>query len=289
MGLVTFFQTTEILSDLKPEDIAFLAESSSLIECPEGTVIISIGDSGRYLWVVYEGEVDVSLPDELGKERILASLERGSFFGEMSILSGEPAAANVTASRNSKVVRIPRDIISQVIARNPKALMKVTKIITQRLLEDEKFIEEVKQRRLAHRQSEDPYDLNFSSVSEPMKILVVNSGSSSLKYSFFDTVKKESLLDGLVEKIGSGKASHVIKKSDVKPKAPGRVHRHGKRRLSCHVNVEGRRAWGRGRYPGNLRRGSSRSSWREEILQFHAHQRRGAVGHKGLYPHCTAT
>ncbi len=216
MDLVPFFQTTEILSDLKPEDIAFLAESSNLIECPEGTVIISIGDSGRYLWVVYEGEVDVSLPDELGKERILASLERGSFFGEMSILSGEPAAANVTASRNSKVVRIPRDIISQVIARNPKALMKVTKIITQRLLEDEKFIEEVKQRRLAHRQSEDPYDLNFSSVSEPMKILVVNSGSSSLKYSFFDTVKKESLLDGLVEKIGSGKASHVIKKSDVK-------------------------------------------------------------------------
>ncbi len=220
MDLTPFFKTTEILSDLKPEDIALLAENSSLIDCPEGTLIMKIGDTGRYLWVVYEGEVDVTLPDELGREKILASLERGSFFGEMSILSGEPAAANVTASRSSKVVRIPRDIVSQVIARNPKALMKVTKIITQRLLEDEKFLAEINQRRIAHRESEDPYDLNFSSVSEPMKILVVNSGSSSLKYSFFDTVKKESLLDGLVERIGSGQASHVIKKPGQKKIIP---------------------------------------------------------------------
>ena len=38
MDLTPFFKTTEILSDLKPEDIALLAENSSLIDCPEGTL-----------------------------------------------------------------------------------------------------------------------------------------------------------------------------------------------------------------------------------------------------------
>lgn len=221
MELGQFFKSIDVLSDLGAEDIAFLAENFQSIDYPADTIIIKIGDIGRYLWIVYDGEVDVSLPDETGSQQVIASLERGAFFGEMSILSGEPAGANVTSSRDSKVVKIPRETISQIIARNPKTLMKVTKFITKRLLDDEKFQEEVKRRRLAHRENDDPYDLNFSSVSEPMKILVVNSGSSSLKYSLFDTVRKESLLDGLVEKIGSGQASHSIKKSGQKLTIPG--------------------------------------------------------------------
>ncbi len=40
-----------------------------------------------------------------------------------------------------------------------------------------------------------------------MKILVINSGSSSIKYQFFNTLKSESLCKGLVERIGSGKSS----------------------------------------------------------------------------------
>ncbi|HOF04070.1 MAG TPA: acetate/propionate family kinase [Syntrophales bacterium] len=221
MELENFFKSINILGDLSSEEIGFLAASSQLIDFPPSAVIIKAGEIGRFLWLVYDGEVEVSLPDETGKERVLASLERGSFFGEMSILTGEPAAANVVSTRSCKAVKIPREVISQVVSRNPKTLMKVTRIITKRLLEDEKFIEEVKERRLAHSRNEDPYDLNFTSVSEPMKILVVNSGSSSLKYSFFDTTRKESLLDGLVEKIGSAAATHTIKKAGKKTSLPG--------------------------------------------------------------------
>jgi len=220
MELAKFFQSIDILADLKKEDLEFLATNSQLIEFPPAALIINTGEIGRFLWLVYEGEVEVTLPDDKGQEKVLASLERGSFFGEMSILTGEPAAANVVSSRSSKVVKIPREVITQVVSRNPKTLMKVTRIITKRLLEDEKFIEEMRRRRLAHSRNEDPYDLNFSSVAEPMKILVVNSGSSSLKYSFFDTTQKESLLDGLVEKIGSGAAVHIIKKAGQKTTLP---------------------------------------------------------------------
>jgi acetate kinase len=222
MELSSFFKSIDILSDLNAEDIAFLSENAKRMDFPAGANIIKMGEIGRSLWFVYDGEVEVSLPDEMGRQQVIASLQRGAFFGEMSILSGEPTIANVTPSRDSKVIRIPRDIVSQVIARNTKTLMKFNRVITQRLIEDEKFEQEVERRRLAYRESKDPYDLNFSSVAEPMKILVVNSGSSSLKYSLFDTAEKTPLLEGLIEKIGSGQASHTLRRQGAKMELPGR-------------------------------------------------------------------
>ena len=88
MELDHFLKSIEFFSDLGAEDIALLAENSQSMDCPDDTKIIKIGDIGRFLWIVYEGEVDVSLPDETGKQQVIASLERGAFFGEMSILSG---------------------------------------------------------------------------------------------------------------------------------------------------------------------------------------------------------
>jgi len=221
MELSPFFKSIDILSDLSADDRTFLSQNAQKMDYTAGENIIKVGEIGRSLWFVYEGEVEVSLPDEMGRQQVIASLQRGAFFGEMSILSGEPIIANVNASRDSKVIRIPRDIISQVITRNTKTLMKFNRVITQRLVEDEKFEQEVERRRLAYRESTDPYDLNFSSVAEPMKILVVNSGSSSLKYSLFDTVEKTPLLEGLIEKIGSKKASHTLRRQGEKMELPG--------------------------------------------------------------------
>ena len=85
MELAKFFQSIDILADLKKEALEFLAANSQLIEFPPAALIINTGEIGRFLWLVYEGEVEVTLPDDKGQEKVLASLERGSFFGEMSI------------------------------------------------------------------------------------------------------------------------------------------------------------------------------------------------------------
>ena len=57
----------------------------------------------------------------------------------------------------------------------------------------------------ALRQSEDAYGLNLRS-DRPEKILVINSGSSSVKYSFFDTARPANRAYGQVERIGQPKA-----------------------------------------------------------------------------------
>ncbi len=220
MDLQPFLKSVEILSDLDDAEIARLAEHSQYMEFTDGAPIIRLGEIGRYLWIVYDGEVEVTLPCPDGTEKPIAALERGAILGEMSIMTGEPAMASVVSGWSSKLLRIPREIVSQAVATNPKTLSKLTKIITRRLLADERMLAEREKACVALRESTDPYDLNFSSVSEPMKILVVNSGSSSLKYSLFDTSRPAPLLEGAVEKIGSGEAAHHVRTPETRKDLP---------------------------------------------------------------------
>jgi len=72
MELAKFFQSIDILADLKKEALEFLAANSQLIEFPPAALIINTGEIGRFLWLVYEGEVEVTLPDDKGQEKVLA-------------------------------------------------------------------------------------------------------------------------------------------------------------------------------------------------------------------------
>ncbi|MEI6155164.1 MAG: cyclic nucleotide-binding domain-containing protein [Deltaproteobacteria bacterium] len=221
MELQSFLKSIEIISDLPDDDINLIAENAHLMDFADGAVIIARGEPGRFLWIVYEGEVEVLLTGDDGSKSTIATLERTQVFGEMSILTGEPAVLDVIASGAAKLLRIPRDIFSRFIADNPKTLGKFTRLVTKRMLRNEQDDAQIRLKNIC-KENEDPYDLNFSSCADPLKILTVNCGSSSLKYTLFDTTKNEPVLEGLIEKIGSGDASYMIKTTDVKKEQPAK-------------------------------------------------------------------
>ena len=221
MELPLFLKKIEFLSDLPDEDIALIAENAHPIDFPAGGVIIKRGELGRFLWAVYEGEVEVLRTEDDGSLKTVATLERDQIFGEMSLLTGEPAVLDVVAAQPSIIIRIPREIVSGILARNPRTLVKFTRLVTKRLLRNQQ--DDAKERlKNVHRENEDPYDLNFSSVTEPLKILTVNCGSSSLKYTLFDTAQSAPVIEGLIEKVGSGDATHVLRMPDGKKEIPVR-------------------------------------------------------------------
>jgi CRP-like cAMP-binding protein len=84
MELSPFFRSIEILSDLTDEEIALLSSSEQLLDYPLHAKIITLGEIGRCLWIVYDGEVEVSIPEADGDSRVIASLERGAIFGDPS-------------------------------------------------------------------------------------------------------------------------------------------------------------------------------------------------------------
>jgi CRP-like cAMP-binding protein/Fe-S-cluster-containing hydrogenase component 2 len=70
-----------------------------------GERIIREGSFGNSFFVLTRGAVSVTLGPEA---RRLATLEKGSFFGEMTLISGLPRNASVVAQEPCQVVEVPR-------------------------------------------------------------------------------------------------------------------------------------------------------------------------------------
>jgi small-conductance mechanosensitive channel/CRP-like cAMP-binding protein len=85
-----------------------------------GEPIIRQGDPGTSMFVVERGRVAVSVADDRGATSRLAELGPGEFFGEMSLLTGEPRSATVTALVETRLLTIDKDVFRPCLEAEPR-------------------------------------------------------------------------------------------------------------------------------------------------------------------------
>jgi putative ABC transport system ATP-binding protein len=92
-----FLKTVEVFQALTPTDLTHVAEQMKKRRFAPGDTIIRQGDPGEEFFLVAAGRVSVRIqrPGERGRE--VAVLERGQFFGERALITGEPRNATVHA------------------------------------------------------------------------------------------------------------------------------------------------------------------------------------------------
>ncbi|KJU85871.1 acetate kinase [Candidatus Magnetobacterium bavaricum] len=195
---------------LSKEEIEILVSAATVQEYMDGQEIKRRGQPGRFLWVVYDGKVNVVLTEASGERNVVATLTRGEIFGEMSLLSGEPSDADIVAHGGCKVVRLNREVCSDIVMKNPKSLTVIAQTITRRLTQREREGLGKPSVATALKHNTDPYDLEFSSAIEPIKLLVINSRIASLKYALFDTKYSIPVMDGIIDKIGTPDCTHTV-------------------------------------------------------------------------------
>jgi CRP-like cAMP-binding protein len=123
-----------LFSDL-PED-AFIAlfEQCPLRRVEQGQFVFHQGDAGSSFFVLCSGAVRVLRTDD-GQQRELATLEEGSFFGEMALLSDAPRTASVEATQeDTQLLEITGAVLSSLSARYPSVATALKKFYRQRLL-----------------------------------------------------------------------------------------------------------------------------------------------------------
>ncbi|HEV8658415.1 MAG TPA: cyclic nucleotide-binding domain-containing protein [Thermoanaerobaculia bacterium] len=84
----------------------------------QGSVIISEGDPGASMYVITSGEVKVYTRGKSGSV-YLAKLGEGDFFGEVSMLTGKPRTATITASRPTELLRLDKDKLDDAMMKHP--------------------------------------------------------------------------------------------------------------------------------------------------------------------------
>jgi CRP-like cAMP-binding protein len=80
-----------------------------LEEVPAGSAIVQEGDPADALYVITDGQVDVSVQGDQELEQHLATLGPGEYFGEIGLLARGPRMATVRAVTDVVVERIPGD------------------------------------------------------------------------------------------------------------------------------------------------------------------------------------
>lgn len=103
---------------------------------PKGAVIIEEGSEPKGLYLVLEGEVEVTKTDAAGDRMVLAYLREGDVFGEIGLVNAQPTTATVTAAEKSVLLVLDRSRFQALTANHPKILEYLSTLSEERLAEN---------------------------------------------------------------------------------------------------------------------------------------------------------
>ncbi len=99
--------------------------------------VLKVGDSGRALYIVARGALEVAIPQKRGRVLRIASLAEGSIFGEQAFFDGQPRSATVCAVTDGEMHVLSLESFDILAARHPDLarmlLMDLGRILSVRL------------------------------------------------------------------------------------------------------------------------------------------------------------
>jgi acetate kinase len=186
-----------LFKDFTVERIKQLIDGSLFRSFEANEAIAHQGAEATHFGVVLSGTVAASAVTD-GTRQSLGQLRAGETFAEAALMTGNPLLADFIAESHCEVLLIPVSLFQSVIVAEPGAVRHITRTIADRT---KMLAADPAKMKAALRQGNDPYGLMLNG-ERPEKILVINVGSSSLKYSFYDTTDESRHAKGLIERIG---------------------------------------------------------------------------------------
>jgi len=125
---------TPLLSRLEPELVQEIADLSLVSQYDTPTIVIEEGQEGQALYIVGEGELEVVTQTAEGEDLVLATLRKGECFGEISLMTGQPATATVRSKgTHAAVLVLPREKLDDLLIRRKALHREFSRIVAYRL------------------------------------------------------------------------------------------------------------------------------------------------------------
>jgi CRP-like cAMP-binding protein len=96
-------------------------------------VIFEEGSTGRELYVVLDGKIDI-VKDSGGTRTTIVTLGKGEFFGEMAVIDGSSRSASaIAAAPKTKVMRINHARFVYLVSQQPAFALMIMDALSKRL------------------------------------------------------------------------------------------------------------------------------------------------------------
>uniref|UniRef100_UPI0018DFEF69 cyclic nucleotide-binding domain-containing protein n=1 Tax=Roseomonas rosulenta TaxID=2748667 RepID=UPI0018DFEF69 len=122
----------DLFRPFTPEEREGLATAMAELVLAPGEAVMRRGEQGDSLFLLAEGVLEVRIPDVNGIEVPVDRLHPGAVFGEMSLLTGQPRSATITALTDALAFRLTREAIDPVLRARPAVLEGLTAIMAAR-------------------------------------------------------------------------------------------------------------------------------------------------------------
>jgi CRP-like cAMP-binding protein/formate hydrogenlyase subunit 6/NADH:ubiquinone oxidoreductase subunit I/ferredoxin len=141
-ALDSHLRSVPVLASLTPDFIDHLRNRVELLRFTPGQVICTQGEPADSFYLVRLGFVKVS-QSRPGGELVLAYLARGSYFAEMSLLTGTPHMATCSALDHVEVVRVPGEDFQVMLDRFPEIRRKLEEAAAEHMEQNRQRVTKV--------------------------------------------------------------------------------------------------------------------------------------------------
>lgn len=202
--------------------LAELVAGSQVVSYEPNEAIVEFGEDATHLGVLLEGQASASVVAEAGERQVVARLKAKDTFGEMALMTGEKTVVDIIAETRCSVLLVPVSLFSSVIMTESRAVQHISRTMSERF----RTVMLDPSQAAALRHHKEPNTVQLKG-ERPEKILVLNCGSSSLKYCLFDTQNESNNVRGLVDRIGTDITRHTCRgpRGEVARNLPKGTHR----------------------------------------------------------------
>lgn len=146
----SFWQKTPLFANLSPNELKEIKKRLKKKTYPAGSLIFREDEPGDTLYIIEKGRVRITKTSFKDKDKILAVLKPGDFFGEMAILDEELRSATAQAEEEVRLLIAERKVIENLIRKNPKITLEMSRVLVRRLREADRQISRMERREEMH-------------------------------------------------------------------------------------------------------------------------------------------
>jgi len=132
-----FIQQIELFAELTDDELSLMAKSLIVRNCEPGELLFTENQPRKYLWIIYDGQVELYKTTVYGEEKRLALFERPDFLGEGALLEAYPHSTSARSISQSTLLAISRETFTRQVETHPeiaaKVLSHVARIISRRM------------------------------------------------------------------------------------------------------------------------------------------------------------
>jgi uncharacterized membrane protein len=129
-----FIAKVPIFAHLSAADMQVLTSLWHEKQIRQGEILFRKGEAGDAMFIIEDGIVEISVPDELRKRDIRVSvLHEGNFLGELSLIDGLSRTASAVAMEDCRLLEMKRNDFLAFIQERPSVAILMISEIGQRL------------------------------------------------------------------------------------------------------------------------------------------------------------